>query len=181
MSIISFGEYVEGKSFKVLDERRMRGSAGIMLLLGVIASINAFILQNYIVVPYISGFLMVNFIIGIFINPKFSPTLFISYLIVRKQSPLPIGAIQKKFAWSLGLVLSTVIFGLSLLLINDTSFFQPVCLLCILCIFLLFFESVFGICFGCKLYYLAIKLKLMKEPEEKPNCMGDSCEVEPEA
>lgn len=177
MSIISFGEYIEGKNFKVLDERRMRASAGIMLLLGLIAFINGFILQNYIVIPFISGFLMLNFMIGIFVNPKFSPTVFIAYLIVRKQSPLPIGAIQKKFAWSLGLGLSLVIFMLSLFLLNDVSFFEPVCILCMICLILLYMETSFGICLGCKLYYLAIRLKLLKEPEKKPNCMGDSCEV----
>ena len=137
MSIISFGEYIEGKGYKVLDERRMRASAGIMLLLGIIAFINGFILQNFIVIPFIAGFLMINFIIGIFINPKFSPTIFIAYLLVRKQSSLPIGAIQKKFAWSLGLGLSMVIFGLSLFLVNDPSFFDPVCMLCLICLVLL--------------------------------------------
>ncbi len=180
MSIISFGEYIEGTNYKVLDERRMRGSAGIMLLLGLIAFINGFILQNFIVIPYIAGFLMVNFIIGVFINPKFSPTIFIARLFVRKQSPLPIGAIQKKFAWSLGFGLSAVIFTLSLFLVNDISFFQPVCILRLICLILLFLETSFGICMGCKFYYLFIYLKLFKEPEEKPNCMGDACEVDTE-
>lgn len=177
MSVISFGEYVDGRSYKVVDERRMRASAGLMFLMGSIASINAFIFQNYIVVPYIAGFLMLNFIIGIFINPKFSPTIFVAWLFVRKQSALPIGAIQKKFAWSLGLGLSILIFGLSLFLINDPSYFDPVCMLCLLCLFLLFFEMAFGICIGCKLYYVALYLKLIRAPEEKPNCMGDACEV----
>ena len=178
MKIISFGEYIEGTNYKVLDERRLRASAGIMLLLGIIASINGFILQRYLIIPYISGFLMLNFIIGIFINPKFSPTVFLGYLFVYKQSPLPIGAVQKKFAWSLGLVLSGVIFGLSLFLINDVSYFEPVCLLCIICLILLYFETAFGICIGCKLYNLAIFLKLLKKPSERPNCMGNACETE---
>ncbi len=178
MKIISFGEYIEGTNYKVLDERRLRASAGIMLLLGIIASINGFILQRYLIIPYISGFLMLNFIIGIFINPKFSPTVFLGYLFVYKQSPLPIGAVQKKFAWSLGLVLSGVIFGLSLFLINDVSYFEPVCLLCIICLILLYFETAFGICIGCKLYNLAIFLKLLKKPAERPNCMGNACETE---
>ncbi len=177
MSIISFGEYIEGKNYKVLEERRLRASAGIMLLLGLVAFINGFILQRYIVIPYIAGFLMLNFIIGIFINPKFSPTILLSSAFVHKQSPLPVGAIQKKFAWSLGLGLSTIIFTLSLFLINDPSFFGPVCILCLSCLIILFLESSFGICMGCKLYYLFIDMKLLKEPEEKPNCMGDACEV----
>ena len=175
MGIVSFGKYIEGSNYKVLDERRMRASAGIMFLLGLIAFINGFILQNFIIIPYIAGFLMLNFIVGIFINPKFSPTLFVAYLFVRKQSPLPIGAIQKKFAWSLGLGLSAVIFGLSLYLVNDPRYFEPVCMLCIICLVLLYFESAFGICIGCKLYHLAIRLKLLKQPKEKPNCMGDAC------
>jgi len=151
-----------------------------MLLLGLIAFINAFILQKFIVIPYIAGFLMLNFIIGIFINPKFSPTLLIAYIFVHKQSPLPIGAIQKKFAWSLGLGLSAAIFILSLFLIKDISYFEPVCLMCLICLVLLYFETAFGICIGCKFYYFFIDLKIIKEPEEKPNCMGDACEIDTE-
>lgn len=178
MSIISFGEYIDGHNYKVLDERSMRASAGIMFLMGTIASINGFILGEFGIIPYISGFLMINFIIGVFINPKYAPTLLLAYLFVNKQSPLPIGAVQKKFAWSLGLILSVTIFVLSLFLINDASYFQPVCFLCLICLVLLYFETAFGICVGCKLYHFFIKIKLLKEPEEKPNCMGDSCEVE---
>jgi len=100
---MSFGEYISGINYKVLDERTMRGSAGIMLLLGIIAYINGFILRDFIVITYISGFLVLNFMIGLFINPKFSPTVLISRIFVRKQNFFPIGAIQKKFAWSLGL------------------------------------------------------------------------------
>ena len=178
MAIISFGEYIEGTNYKVMDERRIRASAGIMLLLGLIAFINGFILQKYFVIPFVAGFLMLNFIIGIFVNPKFSPTIFLGQLFVYKQSPLPIGAVQKKFAWSLGLGLSAVIFGLSLFLINDPSYFEPVCMLCIICLILLYFETAFGICIGCKLYNLAIFMKLFKKPAEKPNCMGNDCETE---
>lgn len=177
MSIISFGEYIEGKSFKVLDERKMRASAGIMLLLGIIAFINGFILQNFIAINYISGFLLVNFFIGVFINPKFSPTVLIGSLFVRKQSPLPIGAVQKKFAWSLGLALATAIFILSFFLLEDPHYFVPVCILCIICLVLLYLETAFGICVGCKFYFLAIRVKLIPKPIERPNCMGDACEV----
>jgi hypothetical protein len=178
MSRISFGEFTEGRKFKVVDERAMRASSGIMLALAMIAFLNGFLLQKFHVIPYIAGFLMVNFIIGIVINPKYSPTVFIGTLIVRKQSPLPIGAIQKKFAWSLGLVLSSIIFGLSFMLQQDISYFNAVCLLCLVCVALLFIETAFGICLGCQLYFMALGLKLMPTPKEaeQPNCMGDSCE-----
>lgn len=177
MSLFSFGKNIEGRSFKVLEERNLRASGGLMFLLGLIAFNNVYFLQNYEVVLYVSGFLMINFFIGIFINPKFTPTMFVGWLFVRKQTSIYIGAIQKRFAWSLGLSLATLIFVLSIFLQNDVSYFEPVCLLCLICLFLLFFEVAFGICIGCKLYYLAIYLKLLKKPEEKPNCMGDACEA----
>lgn len=178
MSIISFGEYIEGRKYKVLDERRVRASSGIMFLLGMIAFVNGFVLNQYEIIPVISGFLMLSFMIAVFINPKFSPTVFIGYLFVRKQSPLPIGAVQKRFAWSLGMVLSAAIFILSLFLLKDPSYFDRVCELCLICLVLLFLETAFGICVGCKLYHLAIRLNMLKKPAEKPNCMGDACEVE---
>ncbi len=178
MSIISFGEYNEELGYKVLDERVMRGSAGIMLLLGAIASINGFILKNYFVIPYFTGFLALNFLVGIFINPKFSPTVVIAKLLVRKQSPLPIGAVQKRFAWSLGLGLSLAIFSMSFPLLTDSTWFEPVCMLCLICLLFLYLESAFGICVGCQLYFLAIRLKLIQAPTVTPNCMGNSCEVD---
>ena len=177
MSIISFGEYIDGKSYKVLDERKMRASAGIMFLFGLVAFINGFILKNYIVIPYIMGGFALNFMIGLFINPKFSPTVLLASVFVWKQTPLPIGAIQKKFAWSMGLVLSSTIFVLSLFLQNDATYFHSVCQLCMLCLLLIYLETAFGICVGCKLYDLSVKIKLLPKPKEKPNCMGDSCSV----
>ena len=177
MSIISFGEYSDGRPYKTIDEREVRASSGLMFILGLIAFINGFVLQKFIVIPYISGFLMLNFLIGIFINPKFSPTMILAKFITQNQSKLPIGAVQKKFAWTLGLGLSTAIFVLSILLQDNILFFNAVCLLCLICLFLLFFETAFGICIGCQIYFLFIRLKIIKQPEVKPNCMGDSCEV----
>ncbi len=98
MSFFSFGEYIEGKSFKVLDERIIRANSGVMFLIGLIASINGFILQKYEIIPWLIGFLALSFFIAVFINPKFSPTFLIARLLTYKQSPLPIGAVQKRFA-----------------------------------------------------------------------------------
>lgn len=177
MAIFSFGDFHEDLGYKVVDERVMRGSAGIMLFLGAIALVNGFVLNKFGVIPYIVGFLMINFAIGIFINPKFAPTYFIAEWMVEKQTPIYIGAIQKRFAWSLGFVLTTITFIFSLYLINDVTYFVRVCQLCIICNILLYLETAFGICVGCKLYHAAIKYKLLKEPEIKPNCMGDSCDI----
>lgn len=175
MSIFTFGEYIDGKAFKVLDERKMRASAGIMFIFGLFASINGFILNQYAIIPYIMGALVLNFMIGLFINPKYSPSVMLASIFVWRQSSQPIGAVQKKFAWSLGLALSGTILVLSIFLQNDRSYFEPVCLLCIICLLLMYLETAFGICVGCKLYQFSVAIKLLPKPKEKPNCMGDSC------
>ena len=177
MAIVEFGETIEGKSFKVLNERQVRGASGVMFLLGLIAFVNGFVMQQYVIIPYISGVLAISFLIAILINPKFSPPMFIAHLFVRNQAMLPIGAVQKRFAWTLGFLLATLIFVLSLFLQKDIFFFEPVCMLCIVCLILLFLETAFGICVGCKLYHLFIRLNLLRQPEEKPNCMGDACDT----
>ncbi len=177
MAIVSFGEYKNDSPYKVLDERVMRGSAGLMLSVGVFAVINMYFEGNWYMLPYISGFLMLNFMIGIFINPKFSPTVAVASLLTRKQMPLYVGAVQKRFAWSLGLALVTAVFVLSILYLNDIGSCYVICTLCLTCLFLMFLETSFGICLGCKLYPLAIRLGLMKEPDVRPNCAGDACTV----
>lgn len=177
MKIFEFGSKIEGVSYSVLNERVVRAGSGIMLLIGAIASIQGFILHNYAVIPYLTGFLLLNFLISVLVNPKLSPINVLAWIMVRKQQPLYIGAVQKRFAWTLGTLLSSVIFILSLYLQSNTSYFEIVCFLCLVCILLLYLETAFGICIGCKLYFLAIRLKLIKKPIEQPNCIGDACEV----
>lgn len=55
------------------------------------------------------------------------------------------------------------------------NYFEQVCMLCIICLMLMYLETAFGICVGCKLYQAAVAIKLLPKPKEKPNCMGDSC------
>lgn len=177
MAFFSFGEYIDGHNYKVLDERVVRAGSGIMLLIGAIASINGFILNKYEIIPWLVGFLAFNFAFSVFINPKYAPITLLARLMTFRQSSLPIGAVQKRFAWSLGLALSSTIFVLSLYLQNDVQYFEPVCFLCLICLLLLFLETAFGICVGCKMYWLTIKIGLLPKPKERPNCMGDACEI----
>ncbi len=176
MSIFQFGKQVAEIPYKVLDEREVRANSGIMLLIGSIASINGFIFQRYEILPYIIGFLFLNFALCV-VNPYLSPIFQLGRLLTRKQSPLYIGAVQKRFAWSLGTILSLTIFILTFSLQKDASYFDPVCGLCVICLILLYLESAFGVCVGCKLYFGAMKIRLIKQPAVKPNCMGDSCTI----
>jgi hypothetical protein len=176
---MSFGEIIPGKPFKVVDENVIRLNALFIFIFAGSAFITGFEFNNFQLLPYMIGVVWINFIIGLFINLNAAPSMFLSRLILGKKITKPIGAIQKKFAWGLGLTLSSIILTLTLLLPYYPGLFNTVCLLCIVCLVIIFLEAAFKVCLGCELYFFAIDIKLLKapKPDEKPNCMGDSCEV----
>jgi hypothetical protein len=161
--LIQFGEQVEGYNIRVLNEREIRASAGI-LFLATFTSLMLILFKNdFLLIRYVISVFLVDFIIRVFINPKFSPTLIIGRLIVRNQVPEYVGAQQKKFAWTIGVILSATMF-VFLVIVNATS---PITgITCLICLVFLFFESAFGICLGCKFYSLFYKEKVQYCPGE---------------
>src|SRR5258705_535922 len=110
MNIIKFGEDVEGFNIPVLNEREIRASAGILFLGALFGLIQVIFKGDFLWIKYFITFFLFDFIIRVFINPKLSPSLIIGRLIVRNQIPEYVGAQQKKFAWTIGLILSTIMF-----------------------------------------------------------------------
>jgi hypothetical protein len=165
--VIQFGEHVEGYNIPVLNEREIRASAGI-LFLGLILSLMQIMYKNdFLLVKYFITIFLTDFIIRVFINPKYSPTLIIGRLVVRNQVPEYVGAQQKKFAWIIGLVLSATMFTF-MVIVNA---FSPITgIICLICLIFTFFESVFGICLGCKVYKLFYN-------EKAQYCPGEVCDV----
>lgn len=162
-----FGETVEGFSIPVLNEREIRASAGILFLILFWSWIVIIFKDNYLLLKYVNMIFLLDFMIRLFISPRYAPSLIIGRLFVRNQTPEYVGAAQKKFAWTIGLVLASVMF-LLLIVLNTDSVFNF--LFCHICLIFLFFESVFGICLGCKFYPLFFK-------EQTKYCPGDVCVV----
>lgn len=166
-TFIKFGEDVEGYNIPVLNEREIRAAAGILFFLMYTSLMLIMFKGSFLLVKYaITGFLT-DFIIRVFINPRYAPTLILGRLIVRNQVPEYVGAQQKKFSWIIGLVLAVTMF-IFLVLINA---FSPITgIVCLICLIFLFFESVFGICLGCKVYSMIYK-------EKAQYCPGEICDV----
>jgi hypothetical protein len=162
-----FGETVEGYNMPVLNEREIRASAGILYLALFWSWMFVIFKENYLMLKCVNTLFLTDFIIRMFISPKYSPTLIIGRMIVGKQNPEYVGAAQKKFAWTIGLVLATIMF-LLLVVLNSESFINYI--ICQTCLIFLFFESVFGICLGCKFYPIFHK-------EKTQYCPGEICEV----
>ena len=164
---MKFGEEVEGYTIPVLNEREIRASAGILFLLILIALMRILSAGDFLLIKYVITAFLTDFIIRVFVHPRYAPTLIIGRLIVGRQVPEYVGAAQKKFAWIIGVILAAVMFVL-LVILNSYSIITG--LVCLVCLIFLFFESVFGICLGCKLYSLFYKQKAQY-------CPGEVCDV----
>jgi hypothetical protein len=165
--VIKFGEEVEGYNIPVLNEREIRASAGILFLIMLISLMLIIFKQDFLMIKYVIIIFLIDFIIRVFVNPKFSPSLILGRLIVGNQVPEYVGAAQKKFSWIIGIILATIMF-VHMVVINA---FSPITgITCLFCLIFLFFESVFGICIGCKIYKLIYKQKAQY-------CPGEVCDV----
>ncbi len=164
---IQFGEHVEGYNIPVLNEREIRAAAGILFLIMFISILVVIFTGNFTILKYAVTIFLTDISIRVFINPKFSPFLIIGRLMVRNQVPEYVGAPQKKFAWVIGFILSSLIFILS----NVVNSYGPVtAIVCLICLIFLFWETAFGICLGCKFYGIFYKDKVQY-------CPGEICEV----
>lgn len=171
------GLVIHGKAapYPVLNERAIRAGAGMMFVIGFFSFMQAFYLQDYRFLQIAVSIFFFDFLMKVVVGTKYSPVSNIANWIVRKQTPDYVGAIQKRFAWAIGLALSGTM--VALIFIFDIR--GPVNLsICSLCLTFMFLETSFGICVGCKIYNFLLDKGVLAQPEYKPACPGNVCFVE---
>jgi hypothetical protein len=162
-----FGEIVPGYHIPVFNEREVRAAAGILFFFATLSFYNAFLDQDFLFLKIFVVFFLIDFFIRIFVNPRYSPTLILGRIIVSNQKPEYTGAPQKYFAWSLGFGMALCMSAL-LFVFNISGIVNLI--VCSICLLLLFSETSFGICIGCKMYEWFTK--------EKPQlCPGNVCDI----
>ncbi len=161
-----FGEAVDGYPVRVVNERTVRAAAGLLFFPAVVSFMNALLTANY----QPTRLFVIVFLIDMslrMLNPRWAPSMIVGGWIVRHQTPEWVGAPQKRFAWGLGLLLG----GAMLYLMVFNRYMGPLnMLVCASCLTLMFFETAFGICLGCKLYNVFNR-------EKAQLCPGGVCEV----
>jgi hypothetical protein len=162
-----FGEKVTGFETPVLNEREARAGAGILLLPAIASFVNSYLTHDFAFTKIFVTVFMVDFFVRVFINPTYAPSLILGRFFVQNQSPEYVGAQQKRFAWSIGFILSVIMFFIIVVFEIMTTVKIAICLLCIT---LLFSETAFGICLGCILYFRLKKTKPIY-------CPGNVCQV----
>jgi hypothetical protein len=165
--MFAFGEKVENYDTLMFNEREVRAAAGIVFLFAFMAFMSGFLTGNNEPTKLMVSVFLFDFFIRIFINPKYSPSMVVGRWIVNNQKPEYTDAAPKRWAWSFGFILAAVMFYLVVL--NEIR--GPANILtCALCLGLLFFEAVFGICAGCKVYNLV-------HQEKVKHCPGGVCDL----
>lgn len=179
--LFQFGEVIpnltiDGKPapYPVLNDRVVRAGAGINLVLGGSAFSLALLDQNYQPLKYVVALFFIDFFLKVVFGPQFSPISRIAEWIVAHQRPEYVGAVQKRFAWSIGLVMS---FIMVILMYAFEIQGLPNRIICGICLTFMWLETSFGICVGCKMYYGLITLGLVKKPEIAPACPGGACPI----
>lgn len=165
--LFQFGENHPDYPVRVLNEREARGAAGIMFAFALVAFMNAWFKGDFTPTKLTIVAFFIDFFIRVLVNPRYSPTLIMARWMVNNQTAEYVGAPQKRFAWGIGLGLATLM--MYVVVLNDVR--GPINMItCMICLMLLFFETAFGICIGCKLFNLFNK-------EKAQLCPGNVCEI----
>jgi hypothetical protein len=161
-----YGEHIPGYEVTVINEREARAAAGILFMLGMIVIFVGIGFGHIIVARVYLAFLFVDFTIRM-LTPTYSPSMLLGKFVVRNQKAEYSGGLQKRFAWTLGWLISLPMMWWFVL--NwDITFYKV--LICVLCLTLMFLEGAFGICVGCMIYKVITK-------EDPKYCPGGTCEI----
>jgi hypothetical protein len=169
-----FGESVSGFEYPVLNERAVRATAGVMFAIGIITLMYTRLTQDFTYLKIVVSLFFLDFGIKIFFGPKLSPLSYLGRVLVSNQKPEWVGAIQKRFAWSLGFLMSGTMVLLVLVLGMKGWYTLTICGICLTFMWL---ETALGLCVGCKLYPLAQRFRLISVPKTQPLCPGGVCQV----
>lgn len=160
--------------YGVVNEREVRAVAGLMFAIGLSAFwlvvLGDYRFLLYVIVPIF----FIEFLLKVVIGPNTSLFRWIVLPLIKKQQPEYVGAIQKRFAWILGLGMASVML---ILVLSGVRGFWPF-MICGVCLFFMWLESSLGICVGCRIYTWLISRGIIKEPEHKPACAAGVCEID---
>jgi hypothetical protein len=165
---------IDGKPvhYPVYNERAIRAGAGVMFLIGVLTMSYTFYTRDFSAISVVAPLFWFDFLIKVVRGGQYSPVGILAAQLVKGQKPEYVGAIQKRFAWSIGLFIASLM--ILLVLILGIRQYVPL-VLCGICLLFMWMETSLGICVGCRIYSFLLDAKILPEPEIRPACPGGVC------
>lgn len=169
------GLVINGRQVKegVFDEHQVRAAAGITLVLGAIAFVYAYFGKEYMPIKTVTAFFFVEFFVRVFFGIQFSPVGWVAKKVTLNQLPLWVSSKPKRFAWTIGLVLSL---AMTIITNIDVRGGLPLSI-CLMCMTLMWMEAVLGFCLGCEIYGAMVRRGWLAKDDGFEVCSNGACAV----
>jgi hypothetical protein len=157
----------------LVDEHRARAAAGLTLALGAVAFSVAVLDGVTLGIRVVSVLFAIDFLVRVVDRLEHSPTGVVAGWLVGWQRPLPVSARPKRFAWTLGLAMSTTMAVITNLGVRG---FVPR-LICVTCLVLMWAEATLGLCLGCEIHGVLMRRGLAGRRDGYDVCASGACEL----
>ena len=104
---------------------------------------------------------------------KYSPTGVVAGWLTRRREPQWVSAKPKRFAWTLGLVMSVAM----MVITNSDIHGALPRTICLICLALMWLEAVLGLCLGCEIYGFLVRRGWATKDEAFEICPDGACDV----
>lgn len=177
----TFGETIEGLSIDgrpisagVFDEHEVRAAAGLTLVFGAVAFVYAYFAKEYAPIKLVTSLFFIEFLLRVGAGLRFSPFGQLAKALTWHQPPHWVSAKPKRFAWTLGLVMS-----LAMTVITNVNIRGALPLtICLICLTLMWLEAVLGLCLGCEIHGAMVRRGWLAKDEAFEICSRGACSIE---
>ncbi len=157
----------------VFNEVEVRIAAGITMAMGAIVFAFANWEKVFAPIQIVTTFFFIEFLARVTLGFHRSPVGIVSRRLTRKHPAQWVSAKPKRFAWTLGMVLS-----FSMMVITNAEIRGALPrTICLICLVLMWMESVLGICLGCQIHVVLVRLGWTTKDEDYEICAGGVCEL----
>jgi len=178
-----YGETIEGLTHKgepvragVFNEIQVRAAAGLTMAMGAVAFAYANFAKVFMPIQVVTTIFFVDFLLRVVVGIKYSPTGVVAGWLTKRQEPLWVSAKPKRFAWTLGLIMS-----LAMTVITNSGIRGGLPrTICLVCLVLMWLEAVLGICLGCEIHGLMVRRGWTKKDKAFEVCANGVCDYDPE-
>ena len=178
----TFGEVIQGLTADgkplhaaVFNEHEVRAAAGLTMVLGAVAFVYAYFAKVYLPIQTVTTLFFIEFLIRVTSGLKYSPMGVLARWMTRRQPPQWVSAKPKRFAWTLGLVMS-----FAMMVITNSGIRGTLPLtICLICLVLMWLEAVLGLCLGCEIHGAMVRRGWTTKDEAFEVCAHGACAYEP--
>jgi hypothetical protein len=175
-----YGQRVQGLSQDgravvagVFDENQVRAAAGLTMVAGAVAFVYAYFAQVYLPIQIVTTLFFVEFVFRVSFGIHKSPLGLVARWMTRRQAPHWASAQPKRFAWTMGLVMS-----FAMMVITNVGIRGALPLtICLICLLLMWLEAVLGLCLGCEIHGLLVRRGWTRKDAAYEICAHGACNL----